>query len=281
MDDGQPQTQPVVGSTLEARTRIRGGRLPLLVGAPILALLAALLWSMPVLHIVMVIHDAFVPLDDGWRAAGGQLPHVGHHSPMGPLYDAVAWGAQALGGSDPAALARMNALALLLLSPLLLSAGARIHAGGRGVLWILALALLAVSPRYLGHPPSHAAWMAAYNRWCWSALAAVALLCVLKPKADATWRDGLALGWGLVFLGTVKITFALAGAFGLALCCILLPWLRRPAAAAFAVAAASAALLLLFPVGRGYLDDLLWAAELARGSEREFGPLQILLLDKR
>lgn len=224
---------------------------------------AACIAFLPRLTLIGLVHDAYVPMEAGWRVANGQTPHIDFHSPVGPVYPAVHGLAALAFGADPRIVAWGalfgGFLILALAAPVVLRR-MPLAAG----LWLLAfLFLLAVTPRYLESFALAITWIGIYNNWCWCLLGVIVVGTVL-PASEPKFRrtellDGIIIGLAITLLVWLKLTYAVVAVTGSVAALIIQPAARRVIFPALLTLFAGSALLLT-PVGLAYLRDIKEAA---------------------
>ena len=192
----------------------------------VLATLAALLISAPAAVITDVPFDVFIPLDAGWRALHGQVPHIDFHTPVGALWYALYGGCMALFGPTERVLMFAPVVASVPVILLALWVGLdRLDAGPRAIFTVF-VGLTAMSPRSLDGPAL--SFLASYNRIGW-ALASIALLQLLLPRSER--RDdrveSTVLACILLTLFFLKITYFASVGLGCVLVLVLVPQNRK------------------------------------------------------
>lgn len=207
--------------------------------------------------------DSFAFVDAGYRMASGQVPHIDFHTPLGFLCSALPYWGFILSGTPAGALPMALALALLMLTPILLYVCAtRLH-------WFVAiptgafLLMLSAGPLNVGEDPGLVSMGMYYNRLGWTAIVLLALAGMdplKKPGRPGVVVDGFVYGLLFTFVLYLKITYAVVAAFWLILLFVLYRQRRVSVIIGFAVVVAAAVVIeYLYGLHFGYIQNLMSA----------------------
>jgi hypothetical protein len=213
--------------------------------------------------------DSLAFVDAAYRMSAGQVPHIDFHTPLGFLCSALPYWGLLLSGSPAGAMPMALALALAILTPVLLYVSAtRLH-------WFVAiptgifLLMLSAGPLNIGEDPDLVSMGMFYNRLGWTAIVLMALLGLepFKESRAGAAVDGAAAGVLLALLMYLKITYAAVAAAWLVLLFVLDGRRRTTVVAAFVVAIlAGLSVESTYGLHWPYLQDLF-----AAGSQDTFG----------
>lgn len=154
----------------------------------------------------MFSHDAFMPLDGAWRLLNGQRPHIDFYSFIGVLAYAPTALAMLISHNGPNAFGYGQALQSLALGMWAYVLARKRIPGVPGVLFTLAITLLAATPFALGYAPLELSPATTYNRYGYAAIALIMLEAFAQRRRSDFW-GGVSTGSLLVILFFLKMSY--------------------------------------------------------------------------
>jgi hypothetical protein len=216
--------------------------------------------------------DLLFNLAGAWHLRFGHVPHVDFHEPVGQLNFLLTEAGFFFFGLTPRAfLAGVVVTTLAIFGAACFAAWRRLPLLPAAIFVVFAC-LMVLMPANIGDQPNAYTFAMSYNRYCWSALAVVALIVFLPPHDDSHGRDvtdmaiAAVLMVGMFYL---KVTYFTAGVAALGVALVVSPHVRARWQSWGAVALL-AALLPAAPFNWPYLTDL-FAAASAGGVRNSIG----------
>lgn len=237
-------------------------RITALAGVPVLMAAWALM-SPPHLLSNAMTWDLLFNLAGAWHIHLGQQPHVDFHEPLGRLnFLLTAFGFRIVGPHPASFLVGVAIVTAVLFAGALLVAWRRLPLLPAAI-FVVFVCLLALMPTNIGERPNLYSFAMSYNRYCWGALAVLAMILFVPPQ-ERRGHDGTDLAIAallLLALFYLKITYFTAAMAMAAAAIVLYPHLRQRWPS-WAVVAALVTANAAAPFNQDYLHDLWEAARL-------------------
>ncbi len=252
---------------------------------PFLALVAVPLWLADSVALNRWIFDYAMPLDMSLRWLHGHVPHLDFQTPVGVTYWLIqGWATDLMGGVDARTPIVANFLAVV---PIVVGAWILLRprlSGGLLGLAVLASVLFVISPRSPGDIPGEISFLAAYNKIGLSLLAVLLLAMFVEPRQVRTqkgrWLDGAVIGFFLLWLIYLKVTFAAVAVLGIIAAFHYAPWNRFSTGLAVAIACAGIILVDWFAgINAAYFGDV--SSTAAAGPAIRYGKMLRDIADSR
>jgi len=237
------------------------GALVVLAGVPVLGGIWALLSPGRALSREMTWDFLFI-FAGAWHLHYGHAAHVDFHTPLGVLNFLLLLAGFQIFGITP--LAFMAGVVMVVLAVFTLASWA---AWRRlpllpACIFVVFVSLLILMPANVGDMPNIFSFAMSYNRYGWSALCILTLILYVPPRngRGGDWIDIGAVGFLLVAVFYLKVTYFAAGLAILGFAVLVCPHVRRRWQVWVATGAVLVAIALA-PYNHPYLADIWDAAQ--------------------